>query len=83
MIYLLVLFIICVLYREKRDLKLALELAEHIAKKKNAHELSLKTPTPVENVRQGILKKSSQPNQVNRYVIKSDKQLIIEVFFCL
>ncbi|XP_050534242.1 coiled-coil domain-containing protein 50 isoform X2 [Daktulosphaira vitifoliae] len=52
--------------QEKRDLKLALELAEHIAKKKNANELSLKMPTPIENVRHGILKKSSYPVHVNR-----------------
>ncbi|XP_050443390.1 coiled-coil domain-containing protein 50 [Adelges cooleyi] len=47
--------------QEKRDLKLAMELAGHIAKKKNAEELSLKIAAPTEHVRQGILKKPSLP----------------------
>lgn len=46
-------------FREERDLKIALELAEQLAKKKQTHELGIKTN--LASSRPGILKKQYQP----------------------
>lgn len=52
------------LFREKRDLKIALELAEQLAKKKQTNEFGIKTN--LASGRPGILKKQHQPEDSAR-----------------
>lgn len=51
-------------FREERDLKIALELAEQLAKKKQTNEIGIKTN--LANSRPGILKKQYQPEDSAR-----------------
>lgn len=56
-----------IIWREEKDLRVALELAERLSKKKHTHEVGVKANLP--GVRPGILKKQYQPESAQRYLI--------------
>lgn len=57
--------------QEERDLKIALELAEQLAKKKQTHEIGIKTNSA--SGRPGILKKQYQPEHSPRSFVESNE----------
>lgn len=63
----LTLILICIIFREEKDLKVALELAERLSKKKHTHEVGVKVN--LSGMRPGILKKQFQPESAQRYLI--------------